>query len=229
MEAVPTPTVATWTERRARGTVTEGERARRLKPCALRLLAALRVRVRRITQIAQRRGRQVLRRCAVGIRATLLTWTVIMMGSGVSDLRACAYRRGILRNKLAILAILGFVSGAAQANEPVPPVEAEAAATTLARQATPRGNPGRWITYRDSPGSKAMAGERLRSVRFELTIDRAGQVTGCNIIVSSGAPAVDEHTCKLLLTRAEFDPAVGADGETVASTWTNSFKWEVSK
>ena len=77
-------TVATWTGRRARDTVTAGKDRRR-KPSAPHPQAALRVRARPITQIAQRRGRLALRRCVVEILDMLRTWTETMMGSGVSD------------------------------------------------------------------------------------------------------------------------------------------------
>lgn len=95
-----------------------------------------------------------------------------------------------------------------------------------ARGATPRGNPGSWIRSADYPARALRAGEE-GTVRFNLTIGPNGEVTACQIIGSSGYPALDEATCSLVSRRARFNPAVDSTGSAVEGRYANAVRWRL--
>ena len=92
--------------------------------------------------------------------------------------------------------------------------------------AAPRGNPGGWVTdndYRSSWISRGYSGV----ASFTLAIDARGRVTGCTITSSTGYSALDEATCRLLESRARFDPAKDTSGNTVAGSYRSSIRWRI--
>ena len=95
-----------------------------------------------------------------------------------------------------------------------------------ARGATPRGNPGSWIRSDDYPARALRAGEE-GTVRFNLTIGLNGAVTACQIVGSSGFPALDEATCRLVSRRARFNPAVDSTGAPVEGRYANTVRWRL--
>ncbi|AWW74103.1 hypothetical protein CD351_06640 [Erythrobacter sp. KY5] len=92
--------------------------------------------------------------------------------------------------------------------------------------AAPRGSPGRWITDRDyltpwiNRGYSGVAG-------FTLSIDASGKVTDCSITRSTGHTALDEATCRLIESRARFNPARDSNGAPVAGRYSNQVAWEI--
>lgn len=95
-----------------------------------------------------------------------------------------------------------------------------------ARGATPHGNPGSWIRSDDYPARALRAGEE-GTVRFNLTIGLNGAVTACQIVGSSGFPALDEATCRLVSRRARFNPAVDSTGAAVEGRYANTVRWRL--
>ncbi|MEO1222275.1 MAG: TonB family protein [Pseudomonadota bacterium] len=92
--------------------------------------------------------------------------------------------------------------------------------------ATPRGDPGNWITtadYKTSWIRRDFAG----TARFTLQVDALGRVGGCTITGSTGHEALDRATCRLLEARAIFNPAKGSDGNAVAGTYSSSVNWSI--
>jgi protein TonB len=92
--------------------------------------------------------------------------------------------------------------------------------------ATPRGDPGRWVTdsdYRTRWLREGMAG----SARFTLAIDAAGKVTGCTITRSSGHAALDAATCTLVSKRARFNAARDGTGKPVAGRYDGAITWRI--
>lgn len=92
--------------------------------------------------------------------------------------------------------------------------------------ASPRGNPGGWITnddYRPSWINRGFEG----TARFTLSIDASGRVTDCAITGSTGHAQLDAATCELLAKRARFEPARGASGEKVAGRYSSSVRWTI--
>ncbi len=92
--------------------------------------------------------------------------------------------------------------------------------------AAPRGNPGRWITdndYRPSWISREFSGV----AGFTLEIDRQGRISDCTITRSTGYSALDDATCRLLRSRAEFSPAKDSSGAIVPGTYSSSVNWQI--
>ena len=92
-----------------------------------------------------------------------------------------------------------------------------------ARQASPRNNPGLWVTTNDYPTADIREGNE-GTVRFALSIDADGKVQGCDILQSSGHPRLDAATCSKVSRRARFEPATGTAGEKVPGTYINTVR-----
>ncbi len=89
----------------------------------------------------------------------------------------------------------------------------------------PIGLSNAWITNTDYPLASWRNGEEGK-VQYDLAVDAAGKVTGCTITYSNASPALETETCRLLLERASFEPAVGADGKPMASVHAGETDWE---
>lgn len=94
------------------------------------------------------------------------------------------------------------------------------------RRATPRSNPGSWITTRDYP-TRALMNEESGRATFRVTVNRFGLPNQCVIIASSGSETLDRATCNLVNRRAFFYPARDADGNPVESTVAQSVNWAI--
>lgn len=100
------------------------------------------------------------------------------------------------------------------------------AATLDPVTASPRGEPGRWITnddYRTSWINRGFSGV----AGFALAIDAQGRISDCTITRSTGHDALDAATCRLLERRARFDPARDGAGDPVAGTYRSSVNWQI--
>lgn len=92
--------------------------------------------------------------------------------------------------------------------------------------ASPRGNPGEWITNNDyrtswiNRGYEGVAG-------FEVQIDDRGRVTECSITRSTGYSDLDNATCRLLERRARFNPAKDSSGNAISGSYSSSVNWQI--
>lgn len=110
---------------------------------------------------------------------------------------------------------------------PVSGQEAEApAADSLPRGAIPATPPQDWVTDDDYP-PEALKARRQGRVSFVLTIDPQGKPSACGITESSGVIQLDVETCRLMMARARFAPALDAEGRPAASEWSSRFRWEL--
>ncbi|NNC71663.1 MAG: energy transducer TonB [Sphingomonadaceae bacterium] len=101
---------------------------------------------------------------------------------------------------------------------PPPPSQAQAA--------TPRGNPGRWVTNADYPSASIRANE-TGTAGFRLTVDANGRVSDCTITSSTGHSRLDAETCRQLQRRARFNPALNDAGNPTSGTYSSSIRWEI--
>jgi TonB family protein len=97
-------------------------------------------------------------------------------------------------------------------------------AAGAATRATPRGNPGYWLSDDDYPAA-AMWERQSGAVKTRLDLDANGEPTGCTVTTSSGSKILDKATCELLRTRGHFFPARDAAGKPVASSYNSTFTW----
>ncbi len=66
----------------------------------------------------------------------------------------------------------------------------------------------------DYPASAERKGEE-GTVQANLAIDKAGRVSGCTILHSSGSKTLDNTTCSIMQRRARFVPARDVNGNAV--------------
>lgn len=92
--------------------------------------------------------------------------------------------------------------------------------------ASPRGNPGGWITERDYRPRWVREG-LSGSASFSLEISERGRVSECTITRSSGHSVLDQATCSLLKDRARFNPAKDSAGQSVAGTFSSTVNWQL--
>jgi len=88
-------------------------------------------------------------------------------------------------------------------------------------------NPGSWVSNDDYP-SLGLRENMQGMVRFTLTVEPTGRVSGCQVDKSSGWPVLDRTTCALMQRRARFAPATDSAGMPIAATYTNRFRWDMA-
>ena len=93
-------------------------------------------------------------------------------------------------------------------------------------RATPRGDPGTWVTTDDYPPSAVRAGIEGRT-SFRLDIGADGKPTSCTVMASSGSDDLDKTACRKLMGRARFKAALDAAGDPVASTYSGGVTWRL--
>lgn len=96
----------------------------------------------------------------------------------------------------------------------------------LAISMAPDGAPGRsptWIFPPDYP-TDLQAQRAEGTVKFELTFDAGGRLSGCDIVRSSGVPLLDETTCRLALRRAR-----AKDGEPRVQLYQHTWKSPIDR
>lgn len=96
----------------------------------------------------------------------------------------------------------------------------------MGKRAEPLSNPGTWVTPADYP--KEALDERAEGTSsFSLTISANGKVKSCSITGSSGFAALDEQTCRLLIAKGSFRPALDENGKQVEGEWRNAILWTI--
>lgn len=95
-----------------------------------------------------------------------------------------------------------------------------------ARPVQPIGNPGTWLTYNDYP-RVALRGNMEGMVRFRIKVDARGQAKSCRVIERSGYPELDRSTCRLMLMKGRFRPALDDDGRPVEGEWGTRMVWKI--
>lgn len=94
------------------------------------------------------------------------------------------------------------------------------------KRATPSNDSARWITTNDYP-RRAIVDEVEGSVGYRLVVGTAGRVASCELTRPSGNRALDDATCRLLTSRARFEPASDETGAKVLGTFTGTVRWEL--
>ncbi len=91
-------------------------------------------------------------------------------------------------------------------------------------KAFPETRASNWITQADYPATAWVANEEGRT-EYDVTVSDLGKPTDCKISSSSGSAVLDEATCQLVLERAEFKPAISADGVQIEDVYQGSHFW----
>jgi protein TonB len=106
--------------------------------------------------------------------------------------------------------------------QPSPP----SGASFTPRGAMPLGSPGKWVSTDDYPASELRL-EHEGVSRFPVTVGADGRVNNCEIVSSSGFPALDRAACANVAKRARFKPATDNTGATVGGNYTSAVKWDI--
>jgi TonB family protein len=77
--------------------------------------------------------------------------------------------------------------------------------------------------YPDSSLRKKISGE----VIIAYTIGTQGNVEACRVVGPSGDSALDTQTCRLVMKRGKFEPAIGPDGKPTKVTRVLPVNWFV--
>jgi TonB family protein len=96
----------------------------------------------------------------------------------------------------------------------------------LASMPEPKASPGTWASTKDYP-SDLIRAEIGGEVSFKLDVSAEGLPTSCLVIVSSKNDKLDKVTCKIMMQRAKFKPALTADGSPEASHYISRVRWQV--
>lgn len=89
---------------------------------------------------------------------------------------------------------------------------------TLTRRAHWKRSPATWFNASDYPASMIRDGYE-GIVNFRLLVDAVGKPTSCKIQISTHPKAFDDAVCAAVMKRAEFEPALDAQGRPVPSYW----------
>lgn len=81
-----------------------------------------------------------------------------------------------------------------------------------------------WFSYKDYPKAARKAKMHGR-IRYALHLSDQGCPTKCEIVSTSGYPLLDIETCKLLMRRARYSPALDVDGKPIASVVSLAITW----
>ena len=85
-----------------------------------------------------------------------------------------------------------------------------------------------YISAADYPAT-ALAGRDEGQPQFRLAVTPDGRVAGCVVLVSSGSPALDNATCRIMRSRARFSPARDASGRPVSDEVFGAVAWRLPR
>jgi Gram-negative bacterial TonB protein C-terminal len=97
---------------------------------------------------------------------------------------------------------------------------------SLTRKVKPAESPDRWVVSSDYPTSMLQAGQPA-IVDFRMSIGPDGKPTACHIQATTRPKAFDDAVCKSLMRRAEFEPALDAEGKPLASYWRTRVVFQI--
>ncbi len=99
---------------------------------------------------------------------------------------------------------------------------------TLSRTAQPASDPGRWVIPNDYPTDMLSRGQPA-VVQFRVDIGPAGEINGCHIQKTTRPKDFDDAVCKSLMKRAQFLPALDAEGNPIASYWQSTVQFQIPR
>ena len=94
----------------------------------------------------------------------------------------------------------------------------------LRRPATPTTSITTWVRGDDFPEKAWMKGHN-GLVKFRLDVDAAGVPQGCSVLYRTNPDDFADQTCKVIIQRAHFLPALDSKGLPVKSLFINNVRW----
>jgi protein TonB len=107
-----------------------------------------------------------------------------------------------------------------------PPAPPPPPAAKVTKAQSAKGNLQGLFSGDDYP-EDALRNEETGRTTVSLSIGTTGRVTGCSVISSSGSRSLDSATCRILTSRARFNPAKLSNGEPTTDTYTQTIVWQL--
>ena len=102
-----------------------------------------------------------------------------------------------------------------------------AAHRTLSRLAEPETSPATWIRSADYPDDALRSGEQA-VLNYRLTVGPNGVPTDCDIVRFTNATEFDAVSCKRMMERARFTPALDAQGQPIKSVYLGTIRFQMA-
>jgi protein TonB len=106
------------------------------------------------------------------------------------------------------------------------PVAAPPPPPTISKAASAKGDPSKWFTTDDYPPS-ALRAEAEGTTAVSWEISEAGRAENCVVTSSSGNAALDDATCKVILRKGKYSPAVDQNGSPIRSRASRRVTWRM--
>jgi len=94
----------------------------------------------------------------------------------------------------------------------------------VATPATPAQPLDKVFSASDYPAAAQRADEMGR-IKVRIAVDTSGRATSCTLSRPSGSKSLDEATCRILMKRTQYKPALDAKGDPVASYFVTTVAW----
>ncbi|TMJ17412.1 MAG: TonB family protein [Alphaproteobacteria bacterium] len=85
-----------------------------------------------------------------------------------------------------------------------------------------------YVRSGDMPVELVAGGPLNVRVHFELSVTPEGRVSACRVTQSSGVSQLDAITCRIMRSRARFEPARDSEGRPVPDIVTSVIAWVAS-
>lgn len=115
-----------------------------------------------------------------------------------------------------LVLLVSILLPAGGADSPVP--------RDVARPARSMVNPASLFRRADYP-AEALARRAQGSTRYRLLINKSGRAEACEILDSSGSAALDRATCRIMIDRSQFSPALDSSGRPVPASFSGVIRW----
>jgi protein TonB len=109
-----------------------------------------------------------------------------------------------------------------------PPAPPPPPAPVISKAAGPKGDPAAWFSTDDYPPG-ALRDQREGVTKIAYVINEQGRIDSCNVTGSSGSPDLDDTSCRLMLRRGRFSPALDQSGKPIKSSGTRNVRWQIPK
>ncbi len=111
---------------------------------------------------------------------------------------------------------------------PPPPISVQPATPSGPRNPIPAGGRFNWFRGAVLPADLYLQ-EAQGVIWYEMAVDANGKPVSCSVTESTGFPGLDDFTCATAMKVAEFEPALDAEGNAVAGTFTDRHYWRFRK
>jgi protein TonB len=112
---------------------------------------------------------------------------------------------------------------------PAPPPPPPPPVPTVSKAAAAKGDPARWFTTDDYP-PRALREGAEGSTRIAWDINNQGRAENCRVLSSSGSADLDDASCRVILRKGRYSPALDQNGNPMKVTnQQRTVRWQIPK